>query len=285
MKIGIGLPNTIRGLPGRVLVDWARRAEERGFSTLATIDRVAFPTLDSLVTLSAAGAATERIGLLTNIVLSQTRSPILLAKEAASVDQISSGRLTLGVGVGARKDDFDAAERRFEDRGSRFDGDLEVMHAAWRGELVGGAKEAPTPAPVREQKVPILIGGSSDVILERVVKWGEGWTAGGAPPDVVGPFAQRVRDAWKGAGRESDPRLVALTYYSVGEEEESTKNLLDYYGFLGDMAKGLAGFTPRTPEAIRERVKAFEQTGIDELILDPTVGDLEQVDRLADIVL
>jgi hypothetical protein len=96
---------------------------------------------------------------------------------------------------------------------------------------------------------------------------------------------QRVREAWAASDREGEPRLVALAYYSIGEEEESTKNLLDYYGYLGDMATGIAGSTPRTPEAIRERVKAFEQTGIDELILDPTVGDLEQVDRLADIVL
>ncbi len=133
--------------------------------------------------------------------------------------------------------------------------------------------------------MPILIGGSSDVVLERVVRWGEGWTAGGAPPDVVGPFAERVREAWKSSDRDGEPRLVALAYYSIGEEEESTKNLLDYYGFLGDMAKGLAGFTPRSEEAIRERVKAFEDAGMDELILDPTVGKLDQVDRLADIVL
>ena len=285
MKIGIGLPNTIRGLPGRILVDWARRAEERGFSALATIDRVAFPSYESLVALSAAAAVTERIGLLPNILLAPTRNPVLLAKEAASVDQISQGRLTLGLGVGGRKDDFDAAERKFEDRGRRFESDLEIMHGAWRGELVGGAKEPPTPTPANGEKVPILIGGSADVILDRVVKWAEGWTAGGAPPDVVGPFAERVREAWRSSGREGEPRLVALAYYSIGEEEESTKNLLDYYGFLGDMAKGLAGFTPRTEDAIRERVKAFEDTGIDELILDPTVGKLDQVDRLADMIL
>jgi len=285
MKIGIGLPNTIRGLPGRILVDWARLAEDRGFSSLATIDRVAFPSYESLVALSAAAAVTERIGLLTNILLAPTRNPVLLAKESADVDQISTGRLTLGLGVGTRRDDYEASGQSFEDRGRRFDSDLEVVHAAWRGELVGGAENTPTPSPVKGQRVPILMGGSSDVVLDRVVKWGEGWTAGGAPPDVVGPFAERVREAWAASGRDGEPRLVALAYYSIGEEEESTKNLLDYYGYLGDMAKGLAEFTPRTPDAIRERVKAFEQTGIDELILDPTVGDLEQVDRLADIVL
>lgn len=284
MKIGIGLPNPIRGVPGRLLVDWARRAEERGFSTLATIDRIAFPSYESLIALSAAAAVTERIGLLTNILLAPARSPILLAKEAASVDQISGGRLTLGLGVGGRRDDFVAAERVFEDRGRRFDGDLELMHGAWRGEMVGGCPEPPTPFPVNERRVPILIGGSSDAAIERTVRWAEGWTAGGAPPEVVGPFAQRVREAWERSDRDGEPRLVALSYFSIGEEEESRRNLLDYYGFLGDIAEGLSASTPRTPEAIRERLKAFEDAGLDELILDPTVAELEQVDRLADLV-
>jgi alkanesulfonate monooxygenase SsuD/methylene tetrahydromethanopterin reductase-like flavin-dependent oxidoreductase (luciferase family) len=285
MKIGIGLPNPIRGVPGTLLVDWARRAEERGFSTLATIDRIAFPSYESLIALSAAAAATERIGLLSNVLLAPTRNPVLLAKEAAGVDQISEGRFTLGLGVGGRADDFSAAGQSFEDRGRRFERDLETMHGAWRGEPVAGSSQPVTPTPVNDGRVPILVGGSADVVLERVVRWAEGWTAGGAPPDVVGPFAQRVRDAWAASDRKGEPRLVALAYYSVGQEEESTRNLLDYYAFLGDMAKGLAGFTPRTPEAIRERVKAFEDTGIDELILDPTVAHIDQVDRLADIVL
>ncbi len=285
MKIGIGLPNPIRGFPGQLLVDWARRAEERGFSTLATIDRVAFPSYESLIALSAAAAVTERIGLLTNVLLAPTRAPVLLAKEAASVDQISDGRLTLGLGVGGRADDFEAVGRSFDDRGKRFEQDVELMHAAWRGEPVAGSPEPVTPAPVNGDRVPILIGGSADVILERVVRWGSGWTAGGTPPDVVGTFAERVREAWKAAGRDGTPRLVALAYNSVGEEEESRRNLLDYYGFLGDFAENIAGFAPRTPEAIRDTVKAFEDTGIDELILDPTVASLDQVDRLADVVL
>jgi alkanesulfonate monooxygenase SsuD/methylene tetrahydromethanopterin reductase-like flavin-dependent oxidoreductase (luciferase family) len=285
LRIGIGLPNPIRGFDGRLLVDWARRAEERGFSTLATIDRIAFPSYESLISHSAAAAVTERIGLLSNILLAPARSPVLLAKEAASVDQISEGRFTLGLGVGGRPDDYQAAERSFEDRGTRFDTDLEVMHRAWRGEPVGGSSQPVTPSPTRGDRVPILMGGSSDAAIERTVRWAEGWTAGGAPPEAVGPFAQRVREAWREGGREGDPHLVALAYFSVGEEEESRKNLLDYYGFLGDMAQAIAEFTPRTPEAIRERVKAFEDVGFDELILDPTVPSLEQVDRLADVVL
>jgi alkanesulfonate monooxygenase SsuD/methylene tetrahydromethanopterin reductase-like flavin-dependent oxidoreductase (luciferase family) len=121
MEIGIGMPNPVPGTPGRLLVDWARQAEEQGFSSLATIDRIAYPSYESLVTLAAAAAVTDRIGLITNILLAPTRNAILLAKEAASVDQLSGGRFSLGLGVGSRRDDFVAAERAFEERGRRFD--------------------------------------------------------------------------------------------------------------------------------------------------------------------
>jgi alkanesulfonate monooxygenase SsuD/methylene tetrahydromethanopterin reductase-like flavin-dependent oxidoreductase (luciferase family) len=286
MRIGIGLPNAIPGTPGRLLVDWARRAEDRGFSTLATIDRVAYPSYESLVTLAAAGAVTERIELLTNILLATTRNPILLAKEAASVDQVSGGRLTLGLGVGSRRDDFVAAGQEFERRGRRFDQDLELMHGAWRGELVGGCPKPPTPEPTHDKRVPILIGGMSDQAVERAVKWGVGWTAGGAAADMVGPFAERVRGAWKEAGRPGQPRIVALSYFSMQDDrvEESKRNLLDYYGHL-EWAAALAEGTPRGADAVRDTVKRFEEVGVDELVLDPTVADLAEVDLLAETVL
>ncbi|MGH2722851.1 MAG: LLM class flavin-dependent oxidoreductase [Actinomycetota bacterium] len=286
MRIGIGLPNPIPGTPGRLLVRWAARAEERGFSTLATIDRIAYPSYESLVALAAAGAVTERIGLLTNILLAPTRNPVLLAKEAASVDQLSGGRLTLGLAVGGRRDDFVASERGFEDRGRRFDEDLELLHGAWRGELVGGCPKPSTPRPVAGQ-VPILMGGTADAVIDRVVRWGAGWTAGGSGPDQVAPFAERVRAAWKEAGREGRPRFVALNYFSLGDEivDDSKAYLLDYYAYLGQWAQGIADGTPRSPEDVRTTVSRFEEAGVDELIFDPTVADLEQVDRLADLVL
>ena len=286
MEIGIGMPNPVPGTPGRLLVDWARQAEDRGFSSLATIDRIAYPSYESLVTLAAAAAVTDRIGLITNILLAPTRNSILLAKEAASVDQLSGGRLTLGLGVGSRRDDFVAAERAFEERGRRFDEDLELMHGAWRGELVGGCPKPPTPRPTNGQRVPILMGGTADRAIERAVRWGVGWTAGGSSPDQVGPFAERVRQAWKQAGREGQPRIVALAYFSLGDDAtaDSKAYLMDYYGHLGDWAEQIAEGAARTPAAVQDTIKHFEDAGVDELILDPTVSHLDQVNRLADVV-
>src|SRR4051794_18253003 len=136
MKIGIGLPSTIPGAQGRVIVDWARRAEELGFSSLATLDRIVFPNYDALVALAAAGAVTSRIGLMTDILIEPLRNPVMLAKEAASVDQISGGRLVLGMAAGARTDDFEAVGQDYKTRGLRFDSDIEVMKRAWAGEPV-----------------------------------------------------------------------------------------------------------------------------------------------------
>ena len=102
MKIGIGLPNPVPGTPGTRLVEWAKRAEDRGFSGLATIDRLAYPSYDSLATLAAAAGATTRIELLTNVLLAPLYPAPLLAKTAASIDQLSDGRLTLGLAPGGR---------------------------------------------------------------------------------------------------------------------------------------------------------------------------------------
>jgi alkanesulfonate monooxygenase SsuD/methylene tetrahydromethanopterin reductase-like flavin-dependent oxidoreductase (luciferase family) len=289
MKIGIGLPNPIPGVEGRALVEWARRAEARGFSSLATIDRIAFPSYESLVSLAAAAAVTERIGLLTNILLATTRSPVLLAKESASVDQLSAGRLTLGMAVGSRKDDFEASEREFAARGKRFDEELELMHEAWKGNpVIGGCDEPVTPLPTNGTNVPIVFGGTTEHAIERVVRWGAGWTAGGSAPDAVGPFAKRVRAAWKNSGRPGDPRIIALSYFSLGDDvvEESKNYILRYYAYMGENAKGFAEHgVPRDPQAIKETVSKFEDAGVDEFILDPTIADLRQVDLLADVVL
>src|ERR1035437_7696284 len=135
MKIGIGLPTAIRGTRGDVLIDWARRAEARGFSSLGTIGRVAYPSYSELITLAAAAAATERIGLKTDILLGPIYNPVLLAKDLASLDQISGGRFVLGASVGARKDDFDVTHQDLSTRGRRWDEALELMHQIWRGDL------------------------------------------------------------------------------------------------------------------------------------------------------
>jgi alkanesulfonate monooxygenase SsuD/methylene tetrahydromethanopterin reductase-like flavin-dependent oxidoreductase (luciferase family) len=287
MKIGIGLPNPVPGTPGILLTQWARRAEDRGFSGLSTIDRIAYPSYDSLTSLAAAAGATERVELVTNILIAPVYPPVLLAKCAASIDQISAGRLTLGLAPGGRAADFACTGRDFRTRGRDFDAALDLMHRAWRGEPVGGSPKPICPTPVREGRIPILIGGSSDHAVRRTAEWGVGWAVGGAPPEMAASFAERVRAAWAAAGRAGEPRLAALAYYSLGEDAENDSRgyLGDYYGFLGEYAERIADGALRTEAAIRDAARAFEDIGFTELYFDPTTASLDQVDRLADVVL
>src|SRR3954454_9396523 len=140
MKIGIGLPNTVPGTEGDDMREWATRAESAGFSTLGTIDRTVYRNHEPLIALAYAAAVTERIGLLTSILIAPLRSnTALLAKQAASVDVLSGGRLTLGLSVGGREDDFEVAGVDFSKRGAIFDHQLEEMHELWSGEKVGFA--------------------------------------------------------------------------------------------------------------------------------------------------
>lgn len=126
----------------------------------------------------------------------------------------------------------------------------------------------------------------TDAAVRRVVEHGVGWTAGGLPPEALAPYIDKVRNAWR-QSRDGNPRLVGLAYFSLGDTEGASRDyLLDYYQPMGaEIAGMIAGGALRSEEAIRAAVQAYEEVGLDELILDPTVPDPEQVDRLAEVVL
>src|SRR6266540_5050292 len=132
MDVGIGLPTTIPGTEGRTLVEWARRAEEAGFSTLGTIGRLVYPNYDELIALAAAAAVTERIRLTTSILIAPLHAnTALLAKQTASLDRLSGGRLVLAVGLGGRDDDYVASGLPTTGRGRRLEERLEELKRIW----------------------------------------------------------------------------------------------------------------------------------------------------------
>src|ERR671914_794014 len=116
MEIGIGIPNSVVGTTGAQLLDWARRADQAGFSSLGTIGAVSYPSYEELTVFAAVGAVTQRIRFLSNVLIAPARSAAELAKQAASVDQLTGGRLTLGFGVGWRPADFTLTGRDFNQR-------------------------------------------------------------------------------------------------------------------------------------------------------------------------
>ena len=279
MEISIGLPNTLTH-PGPLMIEWARRAEERGFTSLGTIDRIVYPNYDTIASLCVAAGATSRIGLLSGVLLTPLYPPVWLAKAAASLDAMSGGRLTLGLGVGGREDDFVAMGRSMRERGQDMDAALEIMRTVFAGEKLAG-----DAFPVAAHGHPkVLIGGTSDAAVRRTVEHGQGWIAGGASPAQVKPMVDRIRREWHDAGREGEPRFAGLAYFGLSDEETSKRSLRTYYGFLGDLADMIAIGALRSPQALRDAIKEFEDAGLDELILDPTVPDLAEVNRLADAV-
>jgi len=286
VDIGIGIPNTIVGTTGAQLLDWARRAEAAGFSSLASIGAVSYPSYEELTVFAAAGAVTERIRFLSNVLIAPARSTAELAKQAATVDQLTDGRLTLGLGVGWRTTDYQLTGRDFDDRGRRFDEQLRDLQTAWAGNPLADGTRPVGPAPVQQPGVPIVIGGMTDASVRRVVEFGSGWTAGGMPPDAVGAMAEKVQSAWSEAGREGRAKIFALVYYSLGDvQDESVRNVRHYYEPMGnDMADMIAGSALRTPDAIKGAIDAYAGVGVDEFLLDPTVSDPEQVDLLAELV-
>src|SRR3954464_2568286 len=132
MDIGIGLPNTVLGVDRRGIVDWAREAEDAGFASLGTIDRIAYDNYESLIALAAAAAVTERIRLTTDILIAPLRQTANLAKQTATIDSLSGGRLVLGLAVGGREDDFELRGGEFHERGAIMDRQLEELTSLWK---------------------------------------------------------------------------------------------------------------------------------------------------------
>ena len=283
MEIGIGLPNAVRGVARDGIVDWARRAEAAGFSSLGTLDRIAYANYESLIALSAAAAVTERIRLVTDILIAPLRAnTALFAKQTATIDHLSGGRLVLGLAPGGREDDYTLGGVDFHRRGRLFDEQLEALPRLWAGE--GGLGPAPASPGGRPG---LLIGGANEKAYARAARHGDGWTAGGAGPEAFGQAREAVRAAWKDAGRDGEPRTMALFYFSLGDDPEGAAraSLGDYYSFLGDYADMIVQGAVKDADGLRSIVAAYEEAGADEVICFPASADPAQVDLLADAVL
>ncbi|MGH3373282.1 MAG: LLM class flavin-dependent oxidoreductase [Actinoallomurus sp.] len=284
MHIGIGLPSTIPGIPGRLIPEWAVAAERAGFSTLGTIDRVVYGNLETVPAIAAAAAVTERIGLTTAILIAPYRgNGALLAKQLATVDVLSGGRLRVGIAVGGRDDDYAATGSPFRERGQVFDQQLAELRAVWAQEARGTAGPI-GPAPVQAGGPPLLIGGNAEAAYRRMTEYGAGWIAGGGGPEMFAGGAERARRAWRDAGRDGEPHVAALAYASLGDDADghAHRYLTDYYAFAGDFAEQIAAGALTSPDAVAGAVAGFADAGCDELILFPCNPDLAQVGLIAD---
>jgi probable F420-dependent oxidoreductase len=242
MQLGLHALGIGNGADRAVIDAVAAAAQSAGFATLwsgehvVMVDesasrypysddgRIAVPAeadwIDPLIGLSFAAAATSTIRIATGVLLLPEHNPVLVAKKTATLDTLSGGRLTLGIGIGWSREEFDALGVPFERRGARTKEYVDAIRTLWRddvasfdGEFVGFDAVRVNPKPVHDRRVPIVLGGNSDAALRRVALWGDGWY--GFNLDSVDAVAERVvflRDRCSEHGRNfADLRLaVAL---------------------------------------------------------------------------
>ena len=286
MKVGIGLPGNIPGTKGDFILEWAKRADAGPFSSVGTIDRLVYDNYEPLVILSAAAGATSRVRLLTCVLLAPLHNAGVLAKQAASLDAISGGRLTLGVGVGRRPDDYEAAPAEYNQRGRQMNRTLATMRSLWQGEVVSEGRGAMGPAPVQPGGPEILIGAGTPQAVRRVGKYADGFIAAAGNAAAVEQLYQVAVESWDAEGRSGRPRLAGVASYALGPNaaEKVGGYIRHYYSFLGDAAETMAQGAISTPEAVKDTIRDMEGIGMDEVVFLPSVSEMDQLERLADII-
>lgn len=279
MQIGVGLPNGIPGTDGQLMIEWACRADEGTFSSLGVVDRLIYDSYEPLTVLAAAAAVTRRVRLATTIVIGLLHNTPMLAKVASSLDALSGGRLVLGLAVGARKEDYDAAGIDYHSRGKRLSEQLGTLRTMWEDGVLG-------PKATRPNGPELLIGGLSDSGFARMARYTDGYIHGGGPPKAFARAADKACAAWIDAGRPGKPQLWAQGYFALGVDaaEAGMRYMKDYYAFTGPFAGKIAAGLLTTPQAIAQFIRGYEEEGCDELVLFPTVPDLAQLEQLAAIL-
>jgi alkanesulfonate monooxygenase SsuD/methylene tetrahydromethanopterin reductase-like flavin-dependent oxidoreductase (luciferase family) len=290
IELGIGFPSMFPDVTGEQLLSWAQRADEAGFSSLSSGERVAFGNHDLLMTMAAAGAVTRRIRLMTTVLAAPLHNATMLAKQAASLDRMTGGRFVLGVGISERPDDFAAAGIPYAGRGAVFEQQLVQMQRIWRGEQPYPGVPGVGPVPATAGGPQLLVGAFAPKALARAGRLADGLISFHFTPE---PSVQReaydqVVDAWQVAQRPGRPYWAAGTYFALGPDAPAKAEqwLRNYYGYLSQETQDwfVQSVTTTSPGAIRKTIDTFAEAGADEIYFSPMIPDVDQVDRLAELL-
>lgn len=289
MDIAMTLPTMITHDRESTL-QWCRRIDEGPWSSLAVPERITYPSHSWIVELSAAAALTERVRLWTTIIVLPAHDAVDVAKQLASVDQLCSGRLTVGIGVGGREHDYRAIGGSFERRWARMDEQVATMKRIWSGEPPFEGADPVGPPPVQVGGPPFIAGSMGPKSLARAAKWADGVDDGstvfGIDPAATEAAFTRIREAWSAEGRADAPHISASLWYALGDG--ASDRLHDYgYSYMkifgeevGTMMASM--LTTNTPDALATAVSTLESLGCDELFLVPTTTDVTELDRTRD---
>jgi alkanesulfonate monooxygenase SsuD/methylene tetrahydromethanopterin reductase-like flavin-dependent oxidoreductase (luciferase family) len=283
VKVGIGLPLAVPGRDAAATVRWAAESERLGFHSLGSIDRLVFDNLEPLVALAAAAAVTERVGLVTAVLnVGWRNNATLLAKQLATLDQISGGRLTAGMALGAWPDDYEVSGAPFAGRGKGFEQALSAMRRVWDG----GVTSVSGPMPkLSEGRPEVLLGGFVPVSYERVARLADGWVAPSFSQDIMVAGIAAVREEWAKAGRSGAPRFLTERYFSLGSDAAAQRDhyVSAYYGdSAGEYFDTIRADSIIDDSQLRSQLTVLAEAGIDEVVLLPCSDSLDQIGLLAD---
>jgi alkanesulfonate monooxygenase SsuD/methylene tetrahydromethanopterin reductase-like flavin-dependent oxidoreductase (luciferase family) len=270
------------------MLDWARLADEAGFHVLGTIDKPNYDSWDPLVTLAGVAGVTQRIRLATTILQLPPRNEVLVAKQAAVVDQLSGGRLDLGLAQGGRPDDFEVFAADPKGRSARFERQVARIREVWRNARRSDRDHGVVgPAPVQDPGPPIWAGALQPKAIERAARVADGFIFGTIGAEYMKQLTPQVRGAFDAQGKPN-AEVAGLAYVAVGDDAqralaEATHHVVRYYGQLWTEPENLIHHGPG--QKIAEEVAAYADAGIDTLILFAEIPSLDQVDLLAEHVL
>jgi alkanesulfonate monooxygenase SsuD/methylene tetrahydromethanopterin reductase-like flavin-dependent oxidoreductase (luciferase family) len=288
VKIGMTLPSMAAGYDRETTLQWCRGIDEGPFSSLACGERIAFRNQEMRVLLAAAAALTSRVRIVPTLYVLPMHSAAWVAKEVATLDVLSNGRVTLTVGVGGREQDYRSVGAPFAGRFAKLDEQVAELRRLWSGEPVVEGSPPLGPAPVQKGGPPLWAGAMGPKSLQRAARWADGvagFSMSGDPEEVRRSF-EGARAAWEDAGRETPPRRVSGFWYALGDgaQERLQRYVFEYLEIFGEApARALAeGARIHSREAFRDAVAAIRESGCEELILVPTSTDPAELERTVD---
>jgi len=294
-KIGLAVVSPAPLIAPNYVVNFAKKCEAMGADSMWTIDRVAYDNLEPLTMLAAAAGVTQRIRLGTSVLLGNLRHPSHLAKIVATLDFISNGRMTLGLGFGSRESDYKAVEVPFEMRGSRAVEQVNLIKRLWteknvkhNGRFFNIENLTMGPEPI-QKPIPIWTGGSAEVALKRAGTWADGYICGSSAIPKFGQTWDKIAAYAHGAGRNpKEIEKAGLTFMAIDEDQGRAVKTIEnymtrYYGKVrGEVAStSLVG----SPSAIAEHIDSFLSRGLDTLIIGLADPDPKQLDLFGDKIL
>lgn len=288
MQVGMTLPVMEPDIDAPTLETWSRYIDQGPFSSLCFGERMAFDNPHSLTLLGAVSAWTSRVRIATTVVVPQLHDPVSLAKALATTDMLCAGRLSVGVGVGGRDEDYRAAGADLSTRTMQQMADrVAVMRRVWAGEKVTDAIRPVGPKPVQPGGPEILVGTLGPKTIRHAAGWADGLA--GVAPEVdlaaIGGGFDQARQAWQEAGRP-EPRLTTSFWFAVGDQPRAQvhRHLLHYMNWIPaefvDAFAATAGFAGTVTE-LKDLLRRIEDLGADEVQLIPTSTDLTQLEQIA----